>query len=150
MPKFKGFGSLKTPRDLVSKLEHDLRRIKEDPEDQYAAFDFFVTAEHIVDWCHPANRQGREDLRASSPLLRITSHIANGAKHFETTAKRHCSVTDVEVFHWVKPGYVEAGYAEEPLVVQLSPDEASQLGRNRIDLPSLAQLVFEFWDAEVS
>jgi len=58
-------------------------------------------------------------------------------------------VTDIDVFRWVEPGYFETGYAEEPLVVQLSPDEASQLGRNRIDLPSLAQLVFDFWDAEL-
>lgn len=149
MSKFKGFGALKTPRDLVSKLEYDLRRMKEDPEDQYAAFDFFVTAEHIVDWCHPVSGQDRKRLRARSPLLRIVSHIANGAKHFETTAKLHCSVTDIDVFRWVEPGYFETGYAEEPLVVQLSPDEASQLGRNRIDLPSLAQLVFDFWDAEL-
>jgi hypothetical protein len=40
--KFKGFGALKTPRDLVSKLEYDLQRMKEDPEDQYAAFDFLL------------------------------------------------------------------------------------------------------------
>ena len=32
---------------------HDLERMRGGPEDAYAAFDFFVTADHIVDWLLP-------------------------------------------------------------------------------------------------
>jgi hypothetical protein len=46
---FNGFAELRIPRDLVKKLQFDLKRVLESPQDQYAAFDFFVTAEHIVD-----------------------------------------------------------------------------------------------------
>ena len=49
----KGFGSLQTPLDLLSKLEHDLERMRVSPEDTYAAFDYFVTAEHVIDWAYP-------------------------------------------------------------------------------------------------
>jgi hypothetical protein len=48
-PNHKGFGDLQWVADLYSKLEHDRRRMKASPEDTYAAFDYFVTAEHIID-----------------------------------------------------------------------------------------------------
>lgn len=44
--------SLDTSTDLL-KLKHDYERIKMDPTDQYVAFDFFITAEHIIDWVLP-------------------------------------------------------------------------------------------------
>jgi hypothetical protein len=93
---FKGFAELRDPLDLVKKLEYDLERVLKSPQDQYAAFDFFVTAEHIVDWIHPDDRKARMEVRSSSPLLRITSHLANGVKHFEAKAAHHQSVVDVE------------------------------------------------------
>jgi len=83
------------------KLRHDFARMQSDPDDIYAAFDFFVTAEHIVDWLHPdapgsSQRAERERIRSSSPMLEIVSHIANGAKHFVALAKHHTSVAELE------------------------------------------------------
>src|SRR5690554_6328496 len=106
MKKFDGFGELRMASDLVLKLQHDLERLKTSPHNQYAAFDFFVTAEHIVDWIYPDqtdsnNREKRKTVRANSELLRITSHIANGAKHFEATDKRHQSVAGIEKSRYV-------------------------------------------------
>ncbi|MEO6563915.1 MAG: hypothetical protein ABIN99_12870 [Nitrosospira sp.] len=89
MNKYQGLGELKLPADLVKKLKHDLERLKNSPQDQYAAFDFFITAEHILDWIYPNNWNERKKHRSSVPLLRITSHIANGAKHFEAAKKHH-------------------------------------------------------------
>lgn len=40
----KGFFHLKTPADLLHKLHHDLDVLEAEPEDTYAAFNFFVTA----------------------------------------------------------------------------------------------------------
>lgn len=101
MSTFKGFAILKQPADLVAKLAHDLERIRSNPDDAYSAFDFFVTAEHIVDWLLPdspgkCQSSAREKKRKSSELLKITSHLANGAKHFEALAKRHDAVAEVE------------------------------------------------------
>jgi hypothetical protein len=75
-----------------------------EPLNEYAAFDFFVTAEHLVDWHLPRSaaknrrkeREEREAFRNSESLLQLVSHIANGAKHFEAMASHHRSVDDLE------------------------------------------------------
>jgi hypothetical protein len=129
---FQGLFELRTPADLVRKLRHDLNRMSTSPQDQYAAFDFFVTAEHIVDWIHPTSKPARGQLRSSSLLLRVTSHLANGGKHFEARSAHHQSVMGTEKERYVEEGYVEDGYFEEPLVIQLSDTEARELGTSRI------------------
>src|SRR5262245_38256943 len=99
MGTFTGLFDLKTPRDLLEKLRRDFRRIAESPTDQCAAFDFFVTAEHMVDWLYPGdgNCTKREQERGRNVLLQVCSHIASGSKHFQATAKHHTSVKDATV-----------------------------------------------------
>lgn len=102
MSQTKGFTDLRIAEDLLVKLNHDRARMNNDPNDVYAAFDFFVTAEHIVDWVLPdttakKQRKEREKLRSSEPILALVSHIASGAKHFEATARQHQSVDDLEM-----------------------------------------------------
>jgi len=142
---FKGFAELQVPRDLVNKLEYDLERVLKSPQDQYAAFDFFVTAEHIVDWIHPNDKKARDKIRSNSSLLKITSHIANGVKHFEATAPHHQSVKTVEKTRYVGPGYVEEGYLEDPLIVHLTEKEQSSFGQSSIKVTVLAKKVYEYW-----
>ena len=146
---FNGFGELRTPCDLVHKLEHDFKRLKSIPQDQYAAFDFFITAEHIVDWIYPTDRPARKKLRLSSPLLQITSHIANGAKHFEATAKQHKSVINIEKYRVLEPGCVEEGIFEEPLIVYLSPKEEEFIGKANIEVVKLAKLILDYWTENI-
>ena len=98
----KGFADLQTPRHLLGKLRHDRARMNADPNDICAAFDFFVTADHILDWLYPdapsaSQRQKRQDHRNRERLLQIASHVANGAKHFETVAPHHSSVADLSL-----------------------------------------------------
>lgn len=108
MSTFQGLAELRTPADLFQKLRHDLERLISRSGDQYAAFDFFVTAEHIVDWLHPTDRPAREKLHEIAVPSRITSHLANGSNIFEATAaKHHQSVADVEKQRYVQAGYVE-------------------------------------------
>lgn len=145
MAKFKGFGELKKPSDLVKKLEFDFKRLNEIAHDQYVAFDFFVTAEHIIDWIHPADKAARKAMRSSSPLLKIVSHIANGAKHFEATALHHQSIDDVENDRYVEAGYVEDGYFEESIVVRLTSKEAVAFGKSEINVIDLAGQVLTYW-----
>ena len=66
----KGFIPLQTPKDLLAKLEHDLGRMEADPTDAYAAFDFFVTAEHVLDWLHPDSANGRQAARSFEISIR--------------------------------------------------------------------------------
>ena len=97
----KGFADLKSPADILDKMKHDLVRMENDPMDTYAAFDFFVTAEHIVDWIHPdtpekQERKKRKRIRKGNPLLSLVSHIANGNKHFIAWDPNHQSVETIE------------------------------------------------------
>jgi hypothetical protein len=147
---FQGMFELKTPADLVRKLQHDFLRMEESSEDQYAAFDFFVTAEHIVDWLHPNDDAARRALRSSSALLRITSHLANGAKHFEARKKHHRSVVGTEKERYVESGYVDDGYFADPLVIHLSDEEAKEIGAREIEANILAREVVEYWRRNVS
>ena len=50
---FKGLGALRTAASLLKKPEHDLARMDTQPGEEYVAFDFFVTAEHlaVLDHC---------------------------------------------------------------------------------------------------
>jgi hypothetical protein len=151
MASFTGFATLKTPRDLLRKMEHDYGRMQSEPGDEYAAYDFFVTAEHMLDWIHPdrKNTKMRESVRDSQVLLQVTSHIANGAKHFEATDPRHKSVTEIERGQYVELDYVESGYFAEPLVIKLATAEAGVLGGAEIEATELARRVLEYWRIKV-
>jgi len=147
MSSFKGFAELQVPHDLVRKLEYDLERIRKSPQDQYAAFDFFVTAEHIVDWIHPTDEPARKQLRSSSSLLKITSHLANGVKHFEAKASHHRSVVDVEKTRYAEPGYFAEDYVAEPLFIHLTSEEERSFGCATIEIAEFAQQVLDYWRA---
>jgi hypothetical protein len=79
MSQLDGFLALRTPRDLLRKLEADFARLGqsslESIEAQYAAFDFFVTAEHLPDWIFAISGQTKSALR-SYPEGKVVSHIA--------------------------------------------------------------------------
>ncbi len=69
---FRGFFALRTPQDLLAKLRHDHARLVDNPIDSYAAFDFFVTANHLVDWIWPsATRTQQRDNRRAETIPRI-------------------------------------------------------------------------------
>lgn len=90
-----GFFELRTADDPFAKLKRDSVRIQNNPLDVDAAFDFSVTTHHMLDWAYPGrgNSQKRKEIERDSRLLQVTSHLANGAKHFEATASRHKAVT---------------------------------------------------------
>lgn len=97
MSQLNGFFSLRTARDLREKLEVDFSRLsRSNPssiEAQYAAFDFFVCAEHIPDWL-ATTAGGSISSHRSYPDGALVSHIANGAKHFQVKNPRHTTVKD--------------------------------------------------------
>lgn len=155
MSTFTGLFELRIPADLVRKLRHDLERMKTSPHDQFAAFDFFTTADSVVDWLHPDrnifrdNAEARKTLRNSSVLLRITSHLSNGSKHFHATT--HNSVTRTEKSRYMEKGYFEERYFHEPLLIHLTPDEAQELGSSKtaVEAIVLAEQILEFWNKRV-
>jgi hypothetical protein len=148
-----GIFSLKTAADLRDKLRRDLERLKAEPLSADAAFNFFVTAEHMLDWVYPgrAKSHTRAGVRKSSPLLRTCSHLANGGKHFEVEDPQHESVSSTDEGgswdppgwyppHWHPPGW----YPQGRLLVNLKGEAATQLGPS-IGAIELAEKVMEYW-----
>lgn len=145
-----GFADLRTARDLLKKLEHDYEVLRQEPTSSYNAFNFFVTAEHILDWRYPGGRgsdgaEKRHALRSSSELLKVVSHIANGAKHLILDDPRHQSVQHVDQ---VSTPYSSGAYGAGPygggMIVTLEGPAAAELGAS-ISVIDLARRVVAFW-----
>ena len=160
----KGIFNLKSPADLLQKLEHDFCLIQERPDDPYIAFNFFVTAEHMLDWQYPGyeNKIDRENLRKSEIILQICSHIANGAKHFNAQAKHHKSVSDTATKSVYSGGgmlkgsfpiggvlkYGVLGTWTDELYIELSGDASISFGES-ISVVSLAEKILTFWKTQI-
>jgi len=137
----KGFTpKLQRAEDLLKKLKWDLQRIENAPSDIYAAFDFFVTAEHIPDWIN------NNKIKNGNELLKVVSHIANGAKHFEVSDKRHKSVTKIELRTDSWPD--ESGVDGEHIYISFNMEDGRFSGLELSAL-SLARLVCEFWESNL-
>jgi hypothetical protein len=100
MSTLDGVFTLRTPRDLLEKLEADFVRLASSEATtkaaQYAAFDFFVCALHLADWQHKATGASLNACQ-SYPDGALVRHVANGAKHFAVSTARHATVRDTRV-----------------------------------------------------
>lgn len=146
MSSFKGLFELRSPQDLLKKLHHDYARLQQLPLDQYAAFDFFVTAEHMLDWLYPNESQKRKDVRNKNVLLQVCSHIANGSKHFVASDKRHVSVKDARKHEgaFQRDAFQSDAFSVPRLQIDLQGEAAQELGES-IDAFELAGKVLTFW-----
>jgi hypothetical protein len=134
----KGFLHLTTPEEMFEKLKHDFKLIEEDENDTYKAFNFFVTAEHLPDWV------GDKRIKDNNPYLRISSHLATGAKHFVVTSKKN-SIESCGIDVYVDNGYVKNSYIKTVLVLKLTINEAKEISADSISVLSLAEQVLSFW-----
>jgi hypothetical protein len=155
-----GLFDLRNAGDLRDKLRDDLKRLKSDPTSVYVAFDFFVTAFHLLDWQFPRDPTARKAREKQEVLLQVTSHLANGAKHFVLDDRRHTSVASTfkgrGYFGHLNPllltRVMKGGLFNNPflgmvLIVELEGSAATVLGA-AIDVVSLAELVMRYWDAQ--
>lgn len=146
-----GIFELKNSDDLFKKLRYDYDLLKENPLNQYLAFNFFVTAEHMLDWIYPGykNKKKREEIRKDNVLLQICSHIANGAKHFEVNPKIHNSVSKTTKAGYFPTGYFHSnywpkGYWPECSFICLKGQAEKEFGKS-LPLLELAEKVLNFW-----
>ena len=63
----KGAFTLQTPHDLLEKLESDYDALMQDRNNPYLAYNFFVTAEHMLDWVYPGYANKNKRLTTQSP-----------------------------------------------------------------------------------
>jgi len=149
-----GAFGLTTPGELLTKMKHDYEKLKAAPFDPYLAFNFFVTAECMLDWLKPgkSNQLIRENLRNSEILLQITSHIASGAKHFSNLSSHHVSVSDMTpsagyfVGYFPKEAFPIGYFSQGSLVIHLAGDAEKAFG-STINAVQLAEKVLNYWNA---
>jgi hypothetical protein len=146
---FKGFATLQTAGDLLRKVRHDYQRLRSAPEDVYSAFDFFVSAYHMLDWLHPNDAASRKAEEEGNLLLQVCSHIANGAKHFQATAKHHTSVAGLysEEGAFQRDAFQSDAFQVGGLFVALDGQAALAFG-TRLEVIDLAGRVLGHWEAD--
>jgi hypothetical protein len=163
-----GIGPLQTPRDLLAKLAHDLERMRADPTDIYAAFDFFFTAHHMLDWVAPTP-DARKDpvgyqaaiakhqaIEGKEPRLLIAGHLANNAKHFEAHRWDEVSATFAVGGHyhpdyWPKEYFPKGYFPEARLVIRLTAAGAAFFnGEKELNALDTAEKLYAFWAGEIS
>ena len=145
-----GIFELRDYRDLMAKLERDLEAITENPRDSGFAFNFFVTAWHLLEWVYPDDVAKRAQIRDASILLQISEHIAVGAMHFEPTSKKHKSVTrtfrDTELSRKLfDAGQLDIAILTDRLMIDLDPNAAAEFGRDWVPAAGIAAMVVVFW-----
>lgn len=144
----RGLFQLTTPGDLLAKLRHDYQRLLENPKNPYTAFDFFVTAEHMLDWIYPgaAGKNARTAERNSHTILQIVSHLATGAKHMVPEHPRHASVqhADVGPIPYGTGRYGQGPYGGDALMIELEGDAEATFAKS-ITATQLAAEVLAYW-----
>lgn len=151
-----GIFTIDKPSKLLKKLEHDYEALRNDRNNSYLAFNFFVTAEHMLDWIYPgrSNNSQRSSERNKSIILQICSHIANGAKHFKVEDKRHKSVSNTHKgggagFGGANLGTILIGGngnlpTGSSLFIRLDGDAEKQYGTT-VNVLLLAEDTLSFW-----
>ena len=147
MKNNQGFIELKNVNDYWKKLQSDYDDLKDNDEDVYLAFNFFITSYHLIDWIFKGKISNERRKLIKAPILKICGHIANGIKHFSTD--QHKSVKEIEKEGYVEQGYVEDGYFESPIMIYLEEDLISEFGES-IKITDLADRVMTFWRNELS
>jgi hypothetical protein len=139
---YQGFSqALQTQGDMLVKLRHDLDRLKADPVDAFAAYDFLVTAFHMSEWPPKAS--------IDPTLLALLKHLAVGAKHFKPTDPRLQSVADVKTLIGFDPAGFGAGFAAGRLMIDLGGEAARKFGKE-VSVLALAEQALRAWEAAVS
>lgn len=143
----RGFIELNNVSDYWKKLLFDYNELKKDNENTYKAFNFFVTAYHLLDWIFEGKYPDERIELNKISILKICNHIANGIKHFEPD--RHGSVIEIEKQEYFEKGCVEDGYVESPIMIYLEDDYISEFG-NYIPISDLADKIIKFWNNELN
>lgn len=141
MSTLDGIFTLRTPIDLLGKLEADFQRIESSnpdiPSAHYAAFDFFVTAEHLPDWVMHTYGGSLTSYRGY-PDGALVSHIANGAKHFHVRDVRHKEAKGTAITGCFDPSVFDSSFDVRRLIILLESGES-------VDVLDVAERVIDHW-----
>lgn len=142
----KGFGKLVSVENYWEKLKWEFDLLKSDPDNIYYAFNFSVTAYHLLEWVAPRPMRTENPdwkiIKGNVKFLKECEQLANGAKHFEIDKKRHNSVKSLESEGYVEEGYVEEVYFEEPIVITFADN-------SKVNILDFAKSLMKDWEKEL-
>lgn len=158
-----GVFNLKTAGQLFKKLLKDYEHLKENPLDSGGWFNFVVTANHLPEWESCADEAAARKFRDQHAILRICDHLARNAKHFrarESTVRLNAVAATNQVIAQVLIGTLDGtpkrysrsevqnsnqDSVREEFTLDLSHEEAKELGVSTITATELADRVVVFW-----
>ena len=153
----KGIFTPNSPQDLLAKLRRDFSKLEADPANADLAFNFFVTANAMLDWLYPGGpgtsgqAQRRQEWN-NSVLVQVCDHLASGAKHFRHLAGHHASVRDTARTDnmwgkgfWNPKFWARGFWAGDRLVVHLDGSAAQALG-DPVSAVELAEKILDLWE----
>ena len=141
--------------ELMEKLECEFQQLIANPSNAYHAYNFFVTAWHLVEWKYPDVRDTpkRNALRDQIPLLQICEHLAVGAKHFEPRSTHLNAVSSSQrsgawaVGVWARNAWGKDVWSNW-LSVSLSGEAQKSYG-DQVRVDDLARKVMDYWRAHI-
>jgi hypothetical protein len=141
--------------DLFKKLEWEFERLTGEPNNAYLAYNFFVTAWHLLEWKYPDphGTAARKQIRDQTTELQICEHLAVGAKHFEPTSSKLKSVSESKRRGpWSEGVWAEGVWSEgvwaSSLEISLTGGAQQKYG-DSIKAIDLARHVTDYWRAHV-
>ena len=145
-----GLFDLVSGDDLCAKLDHDYRRLSKDFSDVFVAFDFIVTAWHLLEWKYPGDnkKSQRTELYKQHPILQLCEHLCVIGKHYEPTNPKHKSVygsfrnSPWKRGMWAK-GVWDKVWKDE-LIINLSGPVKEEMGE-QLTMQEFADYVMQFW-----
>ena len=142
MSQLDGLFSLRTPRDLLDKLESDFARVEQadaaSTEAQCAAFDFFVTALHMADWMSHSTG-GSVASHGAYPDGALVYDVGCGAKHFRVRPEKHTTVSDTGLAGAFDPAFFSPEYFDVAHLIIDLEDGTS------VDALEVARRVLNHW-----
>jgi hypothetical protein len=150
-----GIFTLKNTQELYGKLEHDFKQMCKDTADDYACFNFFVTAHHLAEWHFTGDKKKANEFRKHNDVLRICADLANSAKHFASTrgydsiaATNTTAVTSITHID-LKSSSTDSEGRPHGFFVNPGPNEVPKLGTS-ISVVDLAGQILALWKKELN
>lgn len=124
----------RTRDDLLAKLRRDLDRLRSDPANGDAAFNFFVTAWSLIDWFHPKDKNTKRMLRQTHPIVAAVAHLGDGCKHLQLSDPTHVSVANTATGGNVGARPLGLSPGQQPVspsthFIELTGDAAAHFGK---------------------
>lgn len=129
---------------LLAKAGRDLERLRRDPTNSDAAFDFFITVRHIPSWIAEGRRAGEDAVYKANPGLQVARHLGDMAKHYQLDRPHHKQIEGTTVTSFSSTtSWLEDEPAPRHVIALMQPfAELLGFAETRQDVLAVAEAVY--------